>query len=113
MNLGMYITAALGSLSYGGVRQMIAPIFFLNLGPGKGGETIFRTEWHSSSATFKNQSPLTLDLRGESHGKEFAKNADAKFSIGILYPIEVFSVLYQDSFSICSKHGINGRKKEK
>jgi len=55
-------------------------------------------------AKLKNQSLLTLNLRGESHEKGYAEDADTKASGGVLGPLEAFCVHYQDSFPTFLKH---------
>jgi hypothetical protein len=45
-------------------------------------------EIHLLLATFKNQSLLTLNLRGESHEKGLPEDANMRASEGILYPFE-------------------------
>jgi hypothetical protein len=38
---------------------------------------------------------VILNLRGECHGKELPENADAKASMGVLFPLEAFFLHYQ------------------
>jgi hypothetical protein len=51
-----------------------------------------RIEIHLLLATFKNQSLLTLNFRGESHDKGFSEDADVRATEGVC-PLEACFVL--------------------
>jgi len=52
-----------------------------------------RIEIHLLLATFKNQSLLAFNLRGESHEKGLPEDAMTKASEGVLYLLESYFVL--------------------